>query len=167
MDRRIKNKINITRKEFIAKTSKCAGGVICAPLLLSVFQSCGKPDPLGFSDDSTQYISECPCHGAQFDQEGNVLQYPTTGDQIDPLLQYSISNLDENSFKVIDSEGSEIEIFLSDHPLINNINGVSSTDSNGLDNHGFLLYRKSVDEIIVLSRNCPHQGCQVQSFEEL
>ena len=72
-------KKKITRKEFISKTGKCAGGLICTPMILSMFQSCDKPS-LNPSPDGTLFISECPCHFAQFDQDGNVIQRPTGGE---------------------------------------------------------------------------------------
>ena len=82
----------ITRKEFISKTTKCAGGLICGPMILSIFQSCEKPDLINSVTDETTYIAQCGKHGAQFDQEGNVVQNPESdwdGNELEPLTKYS------------------------------------------------------------------------------
>ncbi|MAQ43934.1 MAG: hypothetical protein CMG25_05555 [Candidatus Marinimicrobia bacterium] len=160
-------KREITRKEFIKKTSKCAGGLICGPIILSVFQSCSKPNPINSANEDTLYISECPCHQAQFDQEGNVIQNPSTGEEINPLTQYSVQEINQSSFIVIDNEQNLIEISFSDHSSLEQVGGVSSTSSNSLDNDGLLLYRKSETEIIALSRSCTHAGCPTGDFESV
>ena len=155
-------KKRITRKEFISKTTKCAGGLICAPMVLSIFQSCKKPDLLNSTDETTMYISECECHQAQFDQEGNVVQNPIGWDgvELSPLAQYPVV-INENSFTI----SNELELSLDDHPSLKNIEGVSFTEDNKIDDQGLLLYRKSETEIIALSRSCTHQGCSVGAFE--
>tara|TARA_B100001540_G_scaffold286889_1_gene280972 strand:+ start:128 stop:616 length:489 start_codon:yes stop_codon:yes gene_type:complete len=160
-------KREITRKEFIKKTSKCAGGLICGPMILSIFQSCSKPNPINSANEDTLYISECPCHQAQFDQEGNVIQNPSTGEEINPLTQYSVQEINQSSFIVIDNEQNLIEISFSDHSSLEQVGGVSSTSSNSLDNDGLLLYRKSETEIIALSRSCTHAGCPTGDFESV
>ena len=156
----------ISRKDFISKTSKCAGGVICTPIILSIFQSCSKPDPISPSvDEETIYLSECPCHNAQFNQNGNVVQYPSTGEEIDPLKQYDIVSLSEDSFTVLGPNNSQLEILMSDHEPLKSIEGVSSTGPNQLDGNGLLFYRKSQNEILALSRSCTHEGCTIDPFE--
>ena len=161
------SKKKITRKEFISKTSKCAGGLICTPIILSVFQSCNKPDPVSFADDDTLYISECPCHQAQFDQDGNVVQNPNTGQEIEPLVRYTTTDLNENSFTITDEDNNEIEIPLAEHTSLQNIGGVSLTGGTEFDSKGLLLYRKSQTEIIALSRECTHNGCAIDAFEDV
>ena len=155
----------ISRKEFITKTGKCAGGLICTPIILSIFNSCSKPDPL--SPENTNevlYISECPCHEAQFDQNGDVVQYPTTGEQIPPLTKYETTNLTGNSFTVLYSDSDQQEISLSDHPELENVDGVSAIGANEFDSAGLLFYRKSEEEIVALSRSCTHQQCPTEPF---
>jgi len=162
-------KKNITRKDFIRKTGKCAGGIICTPIILSVFQSCSKPDPISSIDENTLYISECPCHNAQFDQEGAVVQRPSTGDEIEPLLQYQVTDLNQNSFTIIDENTNQIVIPLDEHPSLKEVGGVShiAEDSNDFDDKGLLFYRKNEDEIIALSRRCTHQDCPIDTFENI
>ena len=158
-----RKKKKITRKEFISKTTKCAGGLICTPMVLSIFQSCKKPDLLNSTDETTLYVSECECHEAQFDQEGNVVQNPIAdwdGVELAPLTQYSVV-INENSFTI----SNELELSLEDHPSLKNIDGVSFTEENEIDDKGLLLYRKSETEIIALSRTCTHQGCSVGALE--
>ena len=156
----------ISRKDFIAKTGKCVGGIVCAPMALSIFQSCDKPDLLNPTTIDTLYISECPCHGAQFDQEGNVLAGPFTGDNIESLEQYSTTII-ETTFTVSDSDGNEAQLLFSDHEDLQTIGGASSVSSVNFNSDGLLLYRKSQSEIVALSRNCTHNGCQIENFQEV
>ena len=159
------NKKHISRKDFIAKTGKCVGGIVCLPMAVSIFQSCDKPNPINSTTEETLYISECPCHGAQFDQEGNVLVGPSTGDNIESLEQYS-TTLEETTFTVFNSDGNEVQLLFSDHEDLQTIGGVSSVSNVDFNSDGLLLYRKSQSEIIALSRNCTHNGCQIENFQE-
>ena len=155
----------ISRKTFITKTGKCVGAIACAPMVVSIFQSCDKPDLIGPTTSDALYVSECPCHGAQFDQEGNVLVGPSTGDNIESLEQYS-TTITETSFTVSDSDGNEAQLLFSDHEDLQTIGGVSSLNSF-FNSDGLLLYRKSQSEIVALSRNCTHNGCQIENFQEV
>jgi Rieske Fe-S protein len=159
-------KKHISRKDFIVKTSKCVGGIVCIPMAVSIFQSCDKPNPVNSITEETLYISECPCHGAQFDQDGNVIQLPSTADQIESLEQYS-TTITETSFTVFDSDGNETALLFSDHEDLQTIGGVSSLSSVDFNSDGLLLYRKSQSEIVALSRNCTHNGCQIENFQEV
>lgn len=141
----------ITRKDFIVKTGKCVGGFVCIPVAVSIFQSCSDP-----VSPTSMYMAECPCHGAQFDQDGNVLKGPAQT----PLTQYTTTI--NNDFFTI--EGSNETIQFDDHPDLNDIGGVSAVENIDINEDGILLYRKSEDEIIALSRTCTHNGCQVGSF---
>jgi len=160
-------KEKITRKEFIKKTGKCAGGLICGPMILSIFQSCDKPDPITNITDETVYITECNAHGAQFDQDGNNIRPPQSqwdGNDILPLTKYS-TTINDMSFTVSNSNDEQITIPFSEHPSIENINGVSIADNVPFDSFGILLYRKSENEIIALSRECTHYyGGSAQEF---
>jgi Rieske Fe-S protein len=160
----MKNK-KITRKDFINKTGKCVGGIICVPMAVSLFQSCDKPDLTGSTVAGALYISECPCHQAQFDQDGSVVQSPFTGDAIASLQQYS-TTINSDSFTVSDENGNETEILFSDHESLETVGGVSHINSLDFNNKGLLLYRKSENEIIALSRICTHNGCQIGNFQE-
>lgn len=163
-----KNK-NVSRKEFITKSGKCVGNIICTPLILTLLNSCSKPNPVDpIVDSETNFIAECPCHNAQFDQNGNVLSGPT----VEPLKIYYTSNINNDSF-LIEHESISYEIFFSEHPALLNINGISYSNgsdivdgnSNVLDLSGLLFFRKSNNELIALSRRCTHQGCPVDPFE--
>ena len=127
-------------------------------MAISIFQSCSKPSPLNLSTDETLYISECPCHGSQFDQNGDVLQGPAQAS----LTKYTSSLSDDNESITIENS-SEI-ILLANHPSLLNIGGVSHLDSIDIDSKGVLIYRESVDSIIIVSRACTHEpelGCAV------
>ena len=164
-------KKNISRKEFITKSGKCVGNIICTPLILSLLNTCSKPNPVDPSLNSdVNFIAECPCHNAQFDQNGNVLSGPTT----QPLNLYNTTNINDESF-LIEHENISYEIFFSDHPTLLEINGISYSDGgdvldddlNELDSSGLLFFRKSNNELLALSRRCTHQGCPVDPFESI
>ena len=106
------SKKKITRKEFISKTGKCAGGLICGPMILSVFQSCDKPDLLGPPSEGTLYTSTCPFHGSVFDQDGNRL----SGLATNPLPQYS-ATITEDSIVIDDIKNSLIYL-INDLPYL-------------------------------------------------
>ena len=144
-------KKQITRKEFISKTGKCMGGIVCTPMMVAMFHSCSKPDILNSITDDTLYVSECPCHFSQFDQNGDVIQGPA---QIS-LTKYS-ANLSDDMSSIIIENSNEI-ILLSDHPSLLETGGVSHLDSIDIDSRGILLYRESEENIIVMSRNCTHE----------
>ena len=196
-------KKNITRKEFLSKTGKCAGGLICTPMVLSIFQSCGVNEPnadciytstcqhhgsvfneegdvlsgpasnslirydASLSENKTkiifntaqQIISTCPCHGAQFNEDGDVLSGPA----LNSLTRYDAS-LSEESILIT---GSNETILLSDHPNLEIVGGSSSLDSIDIDSKGVLIYRKSVSEVVILSRECTHNGCQIGAFQNI
>ena len=120
-------KKQLTRKEFISKTGKCVGGIVCTPMVISMFQSCSKPDILNSITDETLYVSECPCHLSQFDQNGDVMQGPAQTS----LTKYS-ANLSDDMSSIIIENSNEI-ILLSDHPSLLEIGGVSHLDSIDID----------------------------------
>jgi len=166
-------KKNISRKEFITKSSKCVGNIVCTPLILSLINSCSKPNPVDPSENLDEnsdinFLAKCPCHNAQFDQNGNVLFGPTTI----PLSLYNTTNISDESF-LIEHDNISYEILFSDHPTLLEINGISYSDGgdilddnlNELDSSGLLFYRKSDNELLALSRRCTHQGCPVDPFE--
>ena len=151
-------KKKITRKEFIKKTGKCAGGIICGPMILSIFQSCEKPDPMSSATDETIYIAQCGYHGARFDQDGNPVRQPQQdwdGNELEPLTKYA-TIINDTSFTILDEGNNQIIISFDEHPSLQSINGVSAIDNISFDNFGILLYRKSENEIVALSRECTH-----------
>ena len=131
--------------------------------MISLFQSCGKPDPLSSIGDETLYFAECPWHGAQFDQDGNVVRNPDTGESTTPLTKYPAS-LSDNAIIIT---GSDETVLLSDHPALQEVGGVSSLSTIDIDGSGVLLYRKSETEILVFSRTCTHQGDILREFQEV
>jgi len=151
----------INRKEFLKMFAKVSGGVAFTPVLFSVFNSCTKPSPFEPPMDGTLYFSECPCHKARFDQEGNVLNNTETGDNIASLTLYETNFTDD----AITIEGSNQTIFFSNHPDLQNVEGISSLTTIDIEPDGILLYRKSQSKIIALSRNCTHEGCQIGEFQ--
>jgi len=160
----MKNK-KLSRKDFIIKSSKCIGGIACLSVSSSIINSCTKPTPLNNINSETEYISECPCHLAQFDQNGDVIQNPTTGESIDSLEKYN-AQIIENEI-VIEDNNNSISIIISNYPNIQQIGGTISLGSNDIDSQGILLYRKSQSEIIALSRKCTHTGCTIGNFKNI
>ena len=152
----------ITRKEFISKTGKCAGGLACSPILLSIFQSCG--DVIGPKDCNSLYSVTCSAHNSVFNEEGDVISGPAPT----PLERYDVSLSDNNSKIIFNAESVETdyEIELIDHPNLENVGGVSSLNETPFNSKGLLMYRKSEEEVIVYSRICPHAGEKTDSFEE-
>ena len=144
----------ITRKEFVLKTSKVAGGLALCPMAITMLQSCSK-DPVSSSNDSfTGMYSECPCHGARFDVEGNPILGPATS----PLQTYSSDLVDETTLEIEQS----LIVDISDLE----IGGATILESNSVDSNGLLIYRKTEDSFNVLSRECTHQGCSIDAFQE-
>ncbi len=158
-------KKKITRREFISKTSKCVGGIICIPVTSSVFQSCTKPELIGPNPSENILYSECPCHFAQFDQEGNVITPPVDPPfEIEPLNRYN-TIIKDSSIIVTDDNQNELILLFEDYEELNTIGGAAYTNGNEIDSDGILLYRKSQDEVIALSRLCTHAGCTVEPFQ--
>ena len=129
-------------------------------MVTALLQRCSKPAPTIPSD--TLYISTCPGHGAKFDQEGQVIATAYSGTTL-ALKQYDANiNIENNTITIYGDENTEL--LLSNNIAIGDI---SHTDSNEIDSKGLLLYRKSENEIIVLSRSCGHQGNKINPFEEI
>ena len=155
-------KTNLTRKEFLIKSSRCIGGLACTSLTTSLIQTCNKPAPLNDITSETIYISECSCHGAKFDQNGKVMQHPDNTNIDDLHIYDSIFN---NNQIIITNQDESVIIEIENHPNLENIGGISSTNSNAIDSNGLLLYRETENNIIVLSRTCTHQACKIGEFE--
>ena len=151
-------KKKITRKEFIAKTGKCAGGLVCTPVVLSIFQSCA--GPTGPDEDicNSAYSVTCPAHNSVFNEDGEVLSGPASLS----LVRYNVSLSDDKSKIIFNDESTTIS--LSEHPNLQNVGGTSHIDSIAIDPKGVLLYRKSESEVLVLSRTCPHESCGIDPF---
>ncbi len=144
----------ITRKEFVVKASKVAGGLALCPMVITMLQSCSD-NPVSSSNDSfSGMYSECPCHGARFDVEGNPIQGPATL----PLQTYSSTLVDETTL--------EIEQVLTIDVSNLNIGEATILESNSVDSNGLLVYRKTENSFNVLSRECTHQGCSVDAFQQ-
>ena len=86
-------KKKITRKEFISKTGKCAGGLVCTPMVLSIFQSCTGPTGPNVDICDSEYSATCPEHNSVFNEKGEVLSGPAST----PLDRYDVSLSDDKS----------------------------------------------------------------------
>ena len=144
----MKNK-KITRKEFVLKTSKVAGGLVLCPALLSSLSSCSDPtsSSIDFCDiNSDGLIATCSFHGAQFNTDGCPVSGPTKNN----LTQYSHKPLNEDILTIIIDENTEnINILL-------NVGG-SLLFSSQILNNTLLIYRKNNDEFNIFSAVCPHE----------
>ena len=158
-----KNK-KITRKAFVVKASKVVCGYILLPVTVSSLSKC---DAIVKSDDcnSLDLYSECPCHGARFNIEGEVVKQPYIGSANSPLKKY-ISNFSGETLTIVNpnDEQSSFIINIDDFPELFNIGGYVDLEANDIDGTGFLIYRKSDEDFTVLSRECTHAGCPVDPF---
>ena len=145
-------KDKISRKEFITRTSKIAGGLILCPSVIAVLQSCSS-DPVSSESPSNGLFSECPCHNARFDVDGIPIQGPAT----EPLLSYSYE-LTDNQELIIDGA---LTIDVSDLDT----DSALMLEANEVDGSGLLIYKKTDIEFNVLSRECTHQACPVGAFQ--
>ena len=143
----------ITRKKFIEQSSKVAGGIFLYPSIITLLQSCS--NPVSSSSSTNGLYAECPCHNARFDTSGN----PISGPANQPLLSYPYF-ISENGELTIDGS---IIIDVSDMQ-IGSATFTNPGDSS-VDISGLLIYRKSLTEFNILSRECTHQGCPVDPFQ--
>ena len=159
----LKNK-KITRKAFILKTSKAICGYALLPVVVSSLTRCDTLLPSEDCNPSDLY-SECPCHGARFDIEGEVVKQPYVGTADGPLKKYS-ADFSDQILIVTDPENQEnsFSIDIDDFPEISSVGGYVDLESNDIDGTGFLIYRKNDSEFTVLSRECTHEGCSVDPF---
>ena len=155
---------NITRKAFILKASKAAVGYMILPVVVSSLAKCDRILP---SEDceSFELYSECPCHGARFNIEGEVIRQPYVGSADSPLKKY-LTEFSNQILTIIDpdNESDSFVLNISEFPEINTIGGYIDLESNEIDGSGFLVYRKSQNNFIVLSRECTHEGCTIDPF---
>ena len=153
-----KNKIS--RKEFIVKTSKVAGGLFVCPAIISVLHSCSS-DPASSNESQVdEMFSECPCHQARFNVEGAPIQGPNNSspESITSLEQYS-SELNENEELIIENN-------LSLDVSALEVGSAIMLNENSVDGSGLLIYRKTETQFNVLSRECTHNGCSIGAFQE-
>lgn len=158
-----KNK-KITRKAFILKASKVACGYILLPITVSSLSNC---DAIVKSEDcnSLDIYSECPCHGARFNIEGEVIKQPYIGSANSPLKKY-ISIFSGEALTIVDPDDEQSSFILNteDFPELFNVGGYVDLEANDIDGTGFLIYRKSDKDFTVLSRECTHAGCPIDPF---
>ena len=154
----------ITRRAFILKTSKAICGYMLLPVVVTSLTKC---DALIRSEDcdSSELYSECPCHGARFNIEGEVVKQPYVGSADSPLKKYQ-ANFSDKDLLIIDPQNQEnsFTINIDDFPEISDVGGYIDLESNEIDGTGFLIYRKSNNKFTVLSRECTHAGCPVDPF---
>ncbi len=89
--------------------------------------------------------------------------YERTGPAEEPLAKYDVT-FNSNHIFIADSDE---HVDFIDHPSLENVGGVSSLNGIDIDSNGVLLFRKSEAEIVALSRECTHQGCGIDPFEEV
>ena len=147
-----KNKIS--RKEFIEKTSKVVGATVLCPTILAVLQSCDS-NPASSCHDGL--ISTCPAHGAKFDIDGSPVEVPATA----PLQSYSFEFSQENSTILIEG----VFEFDVSNLSVQSAEFVEGSETQGVDNSGLLIYRKTDSDFNVLSRLCTHAGYAVGGFQ--
>ena len=155
----MKNK-KITRKEFVVKTSKVAGGLVLCPIIMSALQSCSE-NPVSSdnscTDTGNNLFATCGLHGARFNTDGCSIQGPA----IDSLENYT-SELNNNGELIIENS---LIIDLKEYPDLQ-VGSAIALDSNEINNVGLLIYRKSENEFNVLSRVCTHAGGTIGAFQE-
>ena len=161
-----KNK-KISRKEFVLKTSKVAGGMILCPAIISSLSSCSDPvspppsNELDFcSTNSDGLIAQCGWHGAQFNTDGCPVSGPTKNN----LTQYSHSPLIDNNLTIIISETESENVNISEEGngalLIVGQSLLYSSQNIG----NLLIYRKSEDQFNIFSAICPHEQGPINLF---
>ena len=156
-----KNK-QITRKEFIIKTSKVAGGIVLCPALISSLSSCSDPasSSADFCDiNSDGLITTCANHGAQFNTDG----CPVSGPTMNNLTQYTHQPLEGNILTIIDGDNTEdIDISQEGNGALLSIGG--SILHEGSIIGSVLIYRKSEEAFKIFSTVCPHANGPLGEF---
>ena len=158
----MKNK-KITRKEFVLKTSKLAGGLVLCPVFLSSLSSCSDPtsSSVDFCDiNSNGLIATCSSHGAQFNTDG----CPVSGPTKDSLTQYTHEPLNKDVLTIIiDNIPENINISKEGEGILLNVGG-SLLFSSQILNNTLLIYRKNNDEFNIFSGVCPHAQGDIGLF---
>ena len=154
-----KNKIS--RKDFIKKTSKVAGGLVFCPTILVMLQGCDDNSVSSAdscADTNNNLIATCSSgHGGQFDTNG----CPISGPPTESLQSYNWE-FNENNNTLLIEESLEVNLSNLDVGLVLTLSGNEVDDINTA---GLFVHRKSKTGFNVLSRTCPHQAFSINSFQ--
>ena len=152
----------MTRKEFVVKTSKVAGGILLCPAIISSLTSCSDPSSslnTSCSVNEDGLMASCNFHGAQFNTDG----CPVSGPAEEGLTQYEHNSLENNVLTIINgSETESIDISQEGNGALLDVGGsiiYSSQIANRL-----LIYRKSNNEFNIFSAVCPHANGDIGLF---
>ena len=58
-----------------------------------------------------------------------------------------------------------VDLSLSENSALAMVSGTLALGSNVIDSKGILLYRQSDTNVLAFSRNCTHNGCTIESFD--
>ena len=58
-----------------------------------------------------------------------------------------------------------VDLSLSENSALVMVGGALALGSNVIDSKGILLYRQSDTNVLAFSRNCTHNGCTIESFD--
>jgi nitrite reductase/ring-hydroxylating ferredoxin subunit len=145
---------NLNRRQFIEKSGAAVAGSL-------MFAQCGSKngtntDGNNGSDPLAGKKMVCPCHGSQFDVNGNVLAGPASS----PLAKISAS-LSNNTLTVGGENGVVLDLTLDANKALQNTGGALKVNNVPGQNLPVIVIRTSETEFVAVSSRCTHQGCEI------